>query len=154
MPIAIGKEGLANLTPLPIAIGKEGLIYPDNKPQTMKYAEIKEFARKLRRNQTPSEERLWHFIRKKQLKNKQFLRQHPIIYDRSYNNFFCYIPDFYCQECKLAVELDGKIHLQQKERDSNRDAILEGMGITVLRFDNEELHHIKIVLKTIEEHLE
>ena len=120
----------------------------------MKYAEIKEFARNLRKNQTPSEERLWHFIRKKQLKKKQFLRQHPIIYDRSFNEFFCYIPDFYCQECKLAIEIDGKIHLQKKESDLNRDAILEGMGITVLRFKNEELYDLRKVLKTIEEHLE
>jgi very-short-patch-repair endonuclease len=36
----------------------------------MKYSEIKEITRKLRSNPTKAEERLWFYIRKKQLNGK------------------------------------------------------------------------------------
>ena len=87
----------------------------------MKYIEIKLLARRLRNNPTKSESRLRHYIRRKQLKNKQFLRQHPIIYDSAGTEHFFYIPDFYCQSCKLAIELDGKVHDFTKKRDKIRD---------------------------------
>jgi very-short-patch-repair endonuclease len=115
----------------------------------MEYKQIKELARKLRNNQTKSEERLWHYIRKKQLNGKQFLRQHPIIYDSNKNEHFFYIPDFYCIENKLAIELDGKIHLKQKEHDLIRDERLTELGIKVIRFKNEELYNIELVIETI-----
>ena len=120
----------------------------------MKYPEIKQLARNLRNNPTKSESRLWHYIRKKQLNGKQFLRQHPIIYDAVGNEYFFYIPDFYCASCKLAIELDGKIHLKTKERDAIRDERLADMGITVLRFKNEELYKIEDVLNKIKKYLE
>lgn len=119
----------------------------------MKYPDIKNIARKLRNNPTKSEERLWHYIRKKQLCGKQFLRQHPIIYDTINNEHFFYIPDFYCLEKKLAIELDGEIHIKTKVRDAHRDEILIGLGITVLRFKNEELYKIEEVLNFISIHL-
>lgn len=119
----------------------------------MKYPEIKLLARKLRTHPTKSEERLWYYLRKRQLKGKLFLRQHPIIYDSVNNEHFFYIPDFYCSECKLAIELNGKIHLGTKERDSKRDQILAEIGITVLRFKNDELYDINVVLDKIESFL-
>ncbi len=121
----------------------------------MKYHEIKDLARKLRNNPTKPEERLWFYLRRKQLNGKQFLRQHPIIYDYDQNKseYFFYIPDFYCAEKKLAIELDGKIHLYTQERDTFRDSRLNEMGITILRFKNEELYKIEKVLKRILEYL-
>jgi len=119
----------------------------------MEYSQIKEFARNLRNNQTKSELRLWHYIRRKQLNGKQFLRQHPIIYDSYKNEYFFYIPDFYCLENKLAIELDGKIHLMQKEHDKKKDERLAELGINVLRFKNEELNNIQEVLTTIRQYL-
>jgi very-short-patch-repair endonuclease len=119
----------------------------------MKYNQIKELARKLRKNQTKSEELLWHYIRKKQLNGKQFLRQHPIIYDTYKNEHFFYIPDFYCIENKLAIELDGKIHLKQKEHDALRDERLTEPGIKVIRFKNEELCNIESVVEKINTYL-
>jgi very-short-patch-repair endonuclease len=120
----------------------------------MKYSDIKKLARKFRNNPTKYEARLWHYIRRKQLNNRQFLRQHPIIYDTAGTVHFFYIPDFYCEQCKLAVELDGKIHETQKERDAIRDKRLMELGITVLRFKNTDLYTIQKVLDKIMEYLD
>ena len=46
----------------------------------------------------------------------KFRRQHP---------FGRYIADFYCDECKLVIELDGKIHDYQKESDAIRDELIK-----------------------------
>lgn len=115
----------------------------------MKYAEIKEITNRLRNNATPSELKLWKHLRKKQVIGRRFLRQHAIIYDSNGNEHFFYVPDFYCFKEQLAIELDGKIHLYQKEKDKNRDEILNDLGITVLRFKNEELKNIENVMGRI-----
>jgi very-short-patch-repair endonuclease len=117
----------------------------------MKWSEIKEIAARLRNNQTPSEILLWKEIRNKKLKGRKFLRQHPIIYDadRDNNEFFFYIPDFYCASEKLIIELDGKVHDFQKERDYRRDEILIANNLRVLRIKNEELGYIQHVLQKI-----
>ncbi|MFA6949639.1 MAG: DUF559 domain-containing protein [Lentimicrobiaceae bacterium] len=49
--------------------------------------------------------------------------------------------DFYCYEKKLVVEVDGSVHdtSEAKERDEARTHELENVGITVLRFSNEEI---------------
>ena len=49
-----------------------------------------------------------------------------------------YIADFYCPSEKLIVELDGEPHGDyiQIEKDKIRDKFLEGLGLTVLRFEN------------------
>ncbi len=119
----------------------------------MKYSEIKEITRKLRSNPTKAEERLWFYIRKKQLNGKQFFRQYPIVYDSFKNDFFYYVPDFYCVSNKLAIELDGKIHLKQKEKDQIREERLEALGIKILRFKNEDLYQIEYVLNKIKSYL-
>jgi len=59
-----------------------------------------------------------------------FRRQHP---------YGIYILDFYCFEAKLAVEVDGKIHLNQKEYDLERTKYLEASGLIVLRIENEDV---------------
>ena len=115
----------------------------------MKYPEIKAFASKLRNNPTPAEKTLWQYIRNKQLEGRKFLRQHPIIYQRAGNDFEFYIPDFYCSKEKLVIELDGKIHLKNRERDQFRDSILKSKGLKVLRIKNEELNNIDAVLTKI-----
>jgi very-short-patch-repair endonuclease len=37
----------------------------------------------------------------------------------------------------LVVELDGPIHLKRKKEDQLRDAIINDLGIQVIRFKNE-----------------
>ena len=60
----------------------------------------------------------------------RFRRQHPI---------GIYIADFYCHAAKLVIEVDGKVHLQKIEYDRERTAVLNGFGIDVIRFSNEEV---------------
>ena len=115
----------------------------------MKYAQIKEITQHLRNNVTPAEEKLWKYLRRKQLDGRRFLRQYAIIYDSDGDEHFFYVPDFYCFTENLAIELDGEIHLYQKEKDKTRDEILNGLGINVLRIQNEELENIDKVLEKI-----
>jgi very-short-patch-repair endonuclease len=116
----------------------------------MKYSEIKARATELRRNPTSAEKLLWQNLRKRRIDGRKILRQHPVIYESRGNEHFFFIPDFYCAEAKLAIELDGKIHERTVERDINRDAILNNLGIRVLRISNEELKDMISVLKKIE----
>jgi len=115
--------------------------------------EIYKYARNLRKNQTPAEGLLWKYLRNRKLSGCKFLRQHPIAY-RIFNSTTGYfIPDFYCIEKKLIIELDGKIHDFQKEYDQNREAILKDLDLKVIRFKNEELDEIKSVLSKIKMNL-
>ena len=111
---------------------------------------IIQFARELRKNQTPSEKILWNVLRNRKLDGKKFLRQHPLIYENMNDeklSFF--ISDFYCAEHRLVLELDGKIHDFQKDYDAHRDKIINEMGIEVLRIKNEELKDIEKVKEKI-----
>jgi Uncharacterized protein conserved in bacteria len=51
------------------------------------------------------------------------------------------VADFYCNESKLVIELDGNYHTgaETKEYDKSRINLLNELGITVLRFWNEEV---------------
>lgn len=101
------------------------------KDEILKYSpHLKEFSRDLRNGATKCEVLLWDKIRRKQIHGYQFLRQKPI--DK-------FIVDFYCKELKLAIEVDGSIHIGQEERDMERQNILEAKGISFLRFKNEEI---------------
>jgi very-short-patch-repair endonuclease len=89
-------------------------------------------ARELRQTETEAEKKLWQLLRNRQLKEKKFRRQHAL------DN---YVLDFYCHECKLAIELDGGIHDEKmnQQYDAARTNELNGYGITVVRFRNEEV---------------
>jgi very-short-patch-repair endonuclease len=117
----------------------------------MKWVEIKGIASKLRNNPTKAEETLWKQLRNNQLMGRKFLRQHPILYEmnRNTNDFYFFIPDFYCASEKLVIELDGPIHNFQMGKDYRRDEILQSKGIHVLRFLNEELEDIDKIKKMI-----
>lgn len=100
---------------------------------------IIKLARKLRQKQTPEETILWKYLRNRKLLGKKFLRQHPIIYDEYMGDASFFIADYYCHEYKLVLEIDGKIHDFQKERDRQRDQIAIDYGLKVLRIRNEEV---------------
>jgi len=114
---------------------------------------IVDIVSQLRRNQTPFEELLWRNLRNRKLNGFKFLRQHPIVYGSDEFNPAFFVADFYCDEKKLVVELDGKIHDFQKDYDANRDAILSTLGLRTLRIRNEELGNLECVLQNIHEHL-
>ncbi|HNX98026.1 MAG TPA: N-6 DNA methylase [Candidatus Aminicenantes bacterium] len=94
------------------------------------YSSLIETARMLRQQQTPAEEALWEMLRNRKFLDLKFRRQHQ---------FGTFILDFYCDELKLAVELDGGVHKEpeQLKKDEQRDAYLRKNGLTVLRFANE-----------------
>jgi leucyl-tRNA synthetase len=107
-------------------------------------------ARKLRKNMTDEEKVLWQKLRGRKFLGLKFLRQHPIIYDRINFESKYFIPDFYCAEKKLIIELDGPIHDFQKDYDEHREEILKNMGFRIIRFENKELINSSKVLKKIE----
>ncbi|MBI1263105.1 MAG: DUF559 domain-containing protein [Alphaproteobacteria bacterium] len=83
-------------------------------------------ARRLRRNQTRFERRLWSLLRQRP-EGLKFRRQHPA----------CgFIADFACVEARLIIELDGAQHADQQAADARRTAVLEADGWQVMRFWN------------------
>ncbi len=110
---------------------------------------ITELARELRKNQTPSEKKLWEELRLRRLYGFKFLRQKPIIHRKYQNKTYFYIADFYCAQKKLVIELDGKIHEKQKDYDIQRDIVMKKLGLRVLRIRNEELNDMDSVLLKI-----
>ena len=108
----------------------------------MWYGMLKEFAEENRKNPTEAESVLWNALKAKGAGLK-FRRQH-IIED--------FIVDFYCNEKKLTVELDGGYHRvpEQMKSDAERTARLKELGYTELRFTNEQvLGDIDNVIKEI-----
>ena len=90
------------------------------------------YAKELRKDMTVSERILWNELRNRKISNCKFRRQHPID---------IFIADFYCHEKKLVIEVDGEIHKKQKEYDVGRDAEMGDFGITVIRFESEEVEN-------------
>ena len=100
-------------------------------------------ARRLRRDATDVERALWRRLRGKRLDGLKFRRQHVI---------GRFVLDFYCHECRLAVELDGGQHGEaaQRRRDDARTAFLERRGVAVLRYSNlEALRQTEAVLEDL-----
>jgi len=95
------------------------------------FAGLVQTARDLRKRQTPAELVMWELLRNRRYMHLKFRRQHQ---------FGPYIADFYCHEQKLVIELDGPVHdaKHRKKHDHRRDAYLVSMGLTVLRFKNED----------------
>ncbi|WP_299393931.1 endonuclease domain-containing protein [Pelagibius sp.] len=108
-------------------------------------------ARRLRRNETEAERRLWAALRNRQLAGHKFRRQVPL---------GRFVVDFACYDEKLVVELDGGQHsggqhVDHQEKDAARTKWLEARGFRVLRFWNHEvLENLEGVLAKIAEALE
>lgn len=64
-----------------------------------------QYAHALRARMTDAEKKLWDRLSNKQLEGYRSKRQHPIAN---------YIADFYCHQAKLIIEVDGKIHEQER----------------------------------------
>jgi len=85
------------------------------------------YAKRMRREPTLSESRLWRMLRNRRLKGLKFRRQVPI---------GPYVADFVCFQRKLIVEADGPPH-ESSRTDGARDEWFERQGFLVLRFPNE-----------------
>ncbi|HWU53143.1 MAG TPA: DUF559 domain-containing protein [Tahibacter sp.] len=97
--------------------------------QTNAFIRRAKIARRLRRDATDAERRLWRHLRLRQLDGARFRRQHPL------GN---YVVDFVCLERKLVIEVDGGQHAADA-RDERRDRDLQRRGFAVLRFWNTEI---------------
>ncbi|MEL6811267.1 MAG: DUF559 domain-containing protein [Bacteroidota bacterium] len=91
--------------------------------------ELKQLARKLRKNSTLAEVILWQKIKNRSY-GVQFHRQVPMLR---------YIVDFYCHEIQLAIEVDGSSHEYKYFQDLERQNKLESYGIQFLRFTDQEV---------------
>ncbi len=110
-------------------------------------SKLKERARQLRNHSTRAEIRLWLHIKGKKVMGCDFHRQKPI------GN---YIADFYSPKVQLVIEVDGYTHTFEEviKKDHKKQGYLEDLGITVLRFKDEEvIEDIDSVLKRIEKHI-
>ena len=103
---------------------------------------IKKSARELRKNMTDSEILLWEELRNRRFSGLKFLRQHPIVYKADYRGLNYFIADFYCDEKKAVIELDGPIHETTIEYDQFRDDELKRLGLQIIRLKNEELDNM------------
>ena len=84
-------------------------------------------ARTMRKDMTPWERKLWY----------RFLRYYDIRFQRQ-KTIGPFIVDFYCSSAKLIVELDGGGHFEPKQmqKDTERTAYLESLGLKLIRFSN------------------
>ena len=96
-----------------------------------KNEKLTRFSQELRKSATKEENTLWY----------QYLRRYPVQFRRQ-----CvlghYIVDFYCAKAMLVIELDGSQHYEQEgiQRDKQRTADLESLGLYVLRFYNTDIN--------------
>ena len=115
------------------------------------FSRIKKSARELRNNMTESEKLLWQELKGKKLAGCRFLRQHPVLYKGNLTRYNYFIADFYCDEKKAVIEVDGPVHEESEEYDEYRDSELQELGIKVLRIKNEELQDMPKVLDRIKQ---
>ena len=93
-------------------------------------AQQRDFAKRLRGEQTLLEDLLWRELRGRRLGKWKFRRQAPLE---------GYVVDFLCPAARLVVEADGPHHdkPEQRAKDAERDAALRAHGFRVLRFSGE-----------------
>ena len=100
-------------------------------------------ARRLRRDATKAEQRLWWKLRELKIKGLHFRRQVP---------FQTYVLDFAEHNARLAIELDGGQHAQapHQKHDAMRDRVLSQQGYLTLRFWNVDIdENLDGVVETI-----
>ncbi|MDO8644616.1 MAG: DUF559 domain-containing protein [bacterium] len=89
-------------------------------------------SRRLRKDQTRHEKKLWRFLRDRQVGGFKFRRQYVID---------SYIVDFCCVEKRVMIEVDGGGHGEELQgaRDQTRDEFLIRQGWQVLRIWNSDV---------------
>jgi len=85
-------------------------------------------ARKLRRDRTEAEARVWSRLRARQLEGAKFVSQFQI---------GPHVADFACRDARLAIELDGGQHTP--EADAPRTRVIELLGYRIIRFWNHDV---------------
>ena len=102
-------------------------------------------ARKLRRDMTDAEARLWRRLRDSRALGAKFRRHVPI---------GSFIVGFCCRELGLVVEVDGGQHAGRTTYDEARTRLITEQGYLVLRFWNDAvLTHTEVVIEEIVRHV-
>ena len=93
---------------------------------------LKPYAQKLRSEMTKEERHLWY----------DFLKTLPINVNRQ-KVIGKYIVDFYIASAKTVIELDGSQHYETEgiNSDKERDAFFNDLGISVLRYSNDDVNN-------------
>ncbi len=116
-----GASLAAPLTPTLSPEGGEGAVKVDDL--------LLDRAKRMRREPTPAEAKLWRHLRGRQISNTKFTRQFVI---------GPYIADFAARDAKLVIEVDGDTHSDQA-RDASRTDWLQRQGYRVIRFSNADI---------------
>lgn len=95
--------------------------------------ETKTLRRKLRKDLTKEERKIWNLVRNKKVLNLKFFRQYSV---------GKYILDFYCPQIRLCLEIDGGQHNEpdNMDHDEKRTDYLQSVKIKVIRFWNNEVN--------------
>ena len=88
-------------------------------------------AQKLRKNMTKEEKHLWY----------DFLKKLPVTVNRQ-KNIGNYIVDFFIAQKRIVIEIDGIGHGFEENviKDKKRDEDFIKLGITVLRYTNNDIN--------------
>lgn len=89
---------------------------------------INPHAKRLRREMTEAERKLWYALRDRRFAGWKFRRQETID---------PYIVDFVCCSARLIIEVDGGQHSPNVDAERTRD--LERQGYRLIRFWNNEV---------------
>ncbi len=116
-----GAALAAPLTPTLSPEGGEGAVKVDDL--------LLDRAKRMRREPTPAEAKLWRHLRDRQMGNTKFTRQFVI---------GPYIADYCARDAKLVIEVDGDTHSDQA-RDASRTDWLQRQGYRVIRFSNADI---------------
>src|SRR6266852_1423840 len=101
-------------------------------------------ARRLRRDATEAETRLWRGLRES-FPTVRFRRHHPI---------GRYVADFACPAQKSVIEVDGGQHSTQERADILRTSQLALQGYRVIRFwDGDVIRNLSGVLEAISQEM-
>ena len=95
-------------------------------------SKLKKYSQELRKNMTPEERHLWY----------DFLKKLPLTVKRQFR-IGDYIVDFYIPEKRIIIEIDGRQHLMEenKNADEARDQKLKNRGLTVIRISNKTINN-------------
>jgi very-short-patch-repair endonuclease len=108
----------------------------------LRRAESARRAKKLKREMTDAERKLWYRIRGKRFASWNFRRQVPI---------GPHVADFLCERARLVVEVDNGASPGRRDLDRARSADLNAQGYEIVRFWNDEvLGNIDGVLEVLE----
>jgi very-short-patch-repair endonuclease len=99
---------------------------PRHRPTTKR---IRDYAKKMRREPTDAEAKMWRLLRDRRLAQLKFRRQVP---------FQDFILDFVCFEKRLVVEIDGSQHADSG-RDTVREAVLLAERFRIARYWNNDV---------------